>query len=135
MESFSWKKGDEIKLSDSFGSTEFSCQCTHSDCVDQKVSKELIEKLQKVRDDLGEALMITSGFRCHKHQLDLSSYGFETAKSISQHELGNAADIKASSFDKLIKLIENEFQAIGYSKRFLHVDLRKDRVRHWKYKN
>jgi hypothetical protein len=67
--------------------------------------------------------------------LDLASKGFETAKGISQHELGNASDLVADDMDALGKIAQDYFSAIGYSKRFIHVDLRADKERYWHYKN
>lgn len=131
---FRWEKGQVHKLSDDFSTQEFTCQCVNPECRNQIVALELIEKLERVRDLISEPLKITSGFRCHKHQCELTAQGCETAKSVSQHELGNAADIVCSDLTKLAKIVEQEFKAIGYSKRFFHVDLRSDRQRYWTYK-
>lgn len=132
---FRWHKGDRCNLSEHFNTMEFTCQCSHSDCLNQMIAISLVEKLQKVRELLGAPLTITSGFRCKTHQQELTARGCETAKSVSQHELGNAADIVSSDLKALAKLIENEFSAIGYSNRFFHVDLRSDKKRYWTYKN
>lgn len=130
---YRWKKGQIEQLSVHFTTSEFSCQCHHPECIDQKVAIELIEKLEQVRVLLDEPMTITSGYRCEKHQKELGLQGKETAKKLSQHELGRAADIMAHDFNMLKIHCEKEFKAIGYSKRFLHVDLRSDRTRLWKY--
>lgn len=132
---FRWTKGDHRKLSENFSSGEFSCPCKRPECADQMIAILLIIKLQMIRDVLGEPITITSGFRCGDHQAELTEKGYETARGVSQHELGNAADIVAPSLQKLADLVPTKFKAIGYSNRFLHVDLRAPKERAWKYKN
>jgi uncharacterized protein YcbK (DUF882 family) len=138
MDYYSWKKdGSFILPSGYFQSHEFTCHCLHPECVDQKISAHLVDLLNAVRKTLGSPIQITSGYRCHQHQLDLASKGFETAKGISQHELGNASDIVGDNMHSLsiIILSLNYFKAIGFSKRFIHIDLRSDKERRWYYKN
>lgn len=121
-------------LSSDFSTQEFDCQCTYSQCQTQRISKELIYRIQKIRDLLNDPVHITSGFRCRQHQLDLAQRGCETAKGISQHELGNAADIVSANLATLKNLVEKEFKSVGISRRFFHVDLRDDKKRYWTYK-
>ena len=132
---YEWDKGQDHALSEYFGTAEFSCQCKNLTCVQQKIAFELIDRLERVREQLTGPLRITSGFRCHLHQLELSARGCETAKGLSQHELGSAADVGCLDMQNLRTLAEKEFQAIGYSKRFLHLDLRGPEIRKWYYKN
>lgn len=134
-EYFRWTKGDHEKLSPHFSTDEFTCPCKNAECADQMIAMLLIEKLQKLRDLLGDPITITSGFRCGEHQAELTARGCETARGVSQHELGHAADILSSQFQKLADLVPKEFKAIGYSNRFLHVDLRAPKERIWKYIN
>ena len=61
-----WNKGDVYPFNKYFASNEFSCQCSNTDCVEQKVSKELIDKLTELREAIQEPLTVTSGFRCTK---------------------------------------------------------------------
>lgn len=138
-EYYVWNKKDAdlertLYLSRDFHIKEFTCPCTNKECIDQKIAQGLITRLQSMRNDLKEAIQVTSGYRCHAHQVELAEKGCETAKGISQHELGNAADIKSSSMLELRSLVKEYFEAIGFSPRFLHVDLRADKIRHWYYK-
>lgn len=133
---FTWKKGEKIQLNKYFNTNELSCRCNHPECVDQFISKDLIERLTKVREELNKALIITSAFRCHKYQEDLRSMGANTvvAKK-SQHELGNAVDCipKNGTVSELMPIAEKHFKAIGIAKTFLHLDMRDDKVRRWPY--
>jgi hypothetical protein len=49
--------------------------------------------------------------------------------------LGNAADISVSSLTtlNLLPIVEKKFKSIGIANNFLHVDLRDDKARRWKY--
>lgn len=119
---FYWDKADEPEsLSPSFSTREFACHCSNTSCVSQRVAKELVVKLQAVRDQTGQPITVTSGYRCHEHQLELSCQGAETATGISQHELGNAADVQPPNlYIHLYQL----FNALGKASSFTHVDLR-----------
>lgn len=60
--------------------------------------------------------------------------GFETSAGVSQHELGNAADITSMSFKRLGEMLPEEFNAIGTGRTFYHVDTRDDKERRWSYR-
>ncbi len=127
-----WSKGDRVKINEYFSTHEFTCQCEHADCITQKVSVELINKLTTLRKLMNTPAKVTSGFRCRKHQEDIRNSGVSTVVAkVSQHELGNAADIKfgtlavADWLDEAKKL----FDYIGIAKTFLHLDTRKAKVK------
>lgn len=124
-----WNRGVIKPLSQNFSTKEFTCPC--GICRDQRVSKALIDKLQRIRDVVGP-ITVTSGFRCALYQEALKKRGYKTAKK-SMHLEGQAADIVAADMDKLLEECEKEFQAIGIAKNFLHVDLRTDKKRRWAY--
>lgn len=126
-----WKRGEVNHLNSYFTTREFTCLC--GVCVDQHISKELIEKLLAVRLALGEPIGVHAGFRCHAHQEALKALGYETALGVSQHELGNAADITATNMGSLLSACKQEFQAIGVANTFIHVDTRSDKPRAWSY--
>jgi uncharacterized protein YcbK (DUF882 family) len=129
-----WNKGDREKLSDNFSTTEFACQCSYKSCVDQKLSIALIDKLQAAREQLGTPLQVTSGYRCTQHQTDLTQNpNIETVK-LSQHELGNAADVKPSAqLNKALWVLGKHFDSIGIAGTWLHVDTRPGH-RRWRYR-
>lgn len=136
---FTWKRGANFKIAKYFNSSEFECPCS---CEDQRIHIELPYRLDRVREGLGSALRITSGYRCAGYQAKLKAQGYETAVGVSQHELGKAADIQPvksinlgfpSGMTKLKELCEEQFKATGQGRSFFHVDLRDDKERRWNY--
>lgn len=132
-----WIKGSQGQLSLHFSRREFECHCSYKDCTTQTIDAELIKKLETVHALMCKPILITSGYRCSKHQKDLSANpAIETANGTSQHELGKAADITWPKFDSLLTnkhIVETEFKATGWGKHFVHVDLRLDKERRWSY--
>lgn len=125
-----WTRGQTGQLSEHFSAKEFTCKCGM--CRDQRVSQDLINKLEEVRSIYGAPITVTSGFRCARHQQNLTKQGLQTAKH-SQHVEGNAADITGKDLNSLYSACEQVFKAIGIAKNFLHVDTRIDKVRRWDY--
>lgn len=137
---YTWKKGESLKINNCFSTYEFSCKCKHADCIDQKISAELIDKLTEIRLGMKCPMTITSGFRCARHQEDIRNSGVSTVVAkVSQHELGNAADAKFSSLriDEWINEAKKRFSYIGVATNFLHLDTRPAKVAGqivtWKY--
>lgn len=129
-----WPKGERTRLSTHFETWEFECPCKQ--CDEQRISSFLVNRLKTIRQNMGALIVITSGYRCANYQEDLRRRGYETAVGISQHQLGNAVDIKpgrASQMSELLRQCEGHFKAIGVGKTFLHVDMRADKVRRWTY--
>lgn len=125
-----WDRGDGSKLTNYFKASEFECRCG---CLKQRISKALLERLDDIREDLGDPIQIHSGFRCAAKQAQLATQGYETAKGVSQHELGNAADVSAVGMGELLQLLRGKFKAIGTARTFCHVDIRDDKQRYWSY--
>ena len=131
---YTWEKGVAKPLGKHFNSREFSCKCSNKNCVDQKISVELVTKLDLIREEFGAPIRITSAFRCQKHQASLRGSGIKTATGTSTHELGEAVDIQTMSGSKegLEPIAEKHFKSIGIANTFLHLDTRPD-FRRWKY--
>ncbi len=130
-----WKKGENISLSKYFSSAEFSCRCNFPDCKTQRISKTLITKLDLIRVEIKQPLIVTSAYRCMKYQAFLRSSGVNTvvAKQ-STHEQGQAVDVipKDGKIDGFEQVCAKHFDSIGLAKNFLHLDLRLG-YRRWKY--
>ena len=47
--------------------TKLKCTCGHPECDERSVSQETLNKVQLIRDDLGQPMTITSGGRCPNH--------------------------------------------------------------------
>lgn len=133
---YRWNKGEIFALSPYFSTNEFDCQCSYESCVEQRISKGLIGKLNDVRIETKKPLVITSGFRCSKHQADLRNSGTNTVVAkISTHEKGDAADIRPvdRNMTGFLEITEKQFDSIGLAKTFLHVDMRTGVKRRWNY--
>lgn len=130
-----WQKGEAHKLSDHFSSKEMACRCSHLECKEQRISKDLIARLEKVRIEIGQPLIVTSAFRCHQKQEDIRASGTSTvvAKK-STHETGDAVDVvpKSGLTSDFEAICAKQFDSIGVAKNFLHLDTRQGK-RRWNY--
>lgn len=120
-----------MRLTEHFHADEFRCKCRargldtddawcHGEVW---VHRELVERLQKLRDRVGKPVFITSGCRCPSY----NAYVGGARKS--QHKRGTAADIvvKGVPLDEL----EQVAREVGFTwtkpypeQGFLHVDVR-----------
>lgn len=116
-----YMKGSNVQLSKNFDLKEFECKCKNPDCMYVLVDRSQIERLQRLRDDLGVAITINSGFRCQKHNEKVGG-----AKN-SQHMLGTATDIAINNM-KLSDVYEKAknfgFMGLGIYNTFIHLDSR-----------
>jgi len=134
-----WTKGMDLKVSDSFTANEFACHCNDPACQTQKVSSDLVTRLQTLRNALGSPIRVTSGYRCQAYQDALRAKGYETAAGVSQHTLGQAADIQPVDMrlmSGLLQYVKEQFadNGIGVATRFIHCDVRKPPGARWNYK-
>ena len=112
-------------ISKNFSDYEFACQ----HCGLKGINNILVQALQKLRDQVGVSIKVSSGFRCPNHPLSKKN-------PTSQHAQGKAADICISGMDvkqmyEAAKLIpEFAFGGIGlYDQNFIHVDVRDGKAR------
>ncbi len=107
-----------IQIAENFRLREFQCSC----CGVVKMDPELIRRLQAMRDEIGQPLIINSGYRCPEHNQAVGG-----AKD-SQHIHGRAADISCPSIQigRLHTLAEKYFPDGGVGKYlgYVHVDTR-----------
>ena len=78
-----YQASDTSALSKNFTRKDFKCPCG---CSRQMVDSELVEKLQAIRDKLGKAIKVTSGYRCLSHNAAVGG------SPGSKHRYGMAAD-------------------------------------------
>ncbi len=102
-----------------FKPSEFACPC----CKVVKVSPDLIEKLNELREAFGKPLVINSGYRCVQHNKAVGG-----ARD-SSHLTGEAVDINIHPFTgkekhKLLYLAIWKFSGVGIAKSFFHFDVR-----------
>lgn len=125
-----WKKGQYKKLSKYFSSKEIE----NSTDKEFYIDPVLLQKLDLVREEFGESITVTSGYRSPAHNAKVGG------SPSSQHCLGKAADIRPSvmskeKLDKLYLICEKYFEAVGdgRNKGFIHVDTRTGKKRRWMY--
>lgn len=132
---YHWNKGYIGRISDHFSTKEMTCHCHFPDCYDQRISKDLIERLEKVRIEVNQPLIITSAYRCSEYQTYLRSAGVNSvvAKK-STHETGDAVDVvpKDRKMEGFEDICAKQFTSIGLANNFLHLDTRPG-LRRWKY--
>lgn len=125
---FTWSKGERVQLGKYFASYEFECKCKLDSCVAQKVSLELVRRLDRLREATG-IIEIHSGYRCPAHNRAVGGVRG------SQHTKGMAVDCSSGPLriEELKPHSERIFKTIGVGKNFLHLDLRDDKIRRWRY--
>ncbi len=129
-----YTKGSSARVGRHFKAHEFDCPCTH--CEGTSIDPELVKLLDKLRDALRSPIQITSAYRCDWYQSDLKRRGYETAKGLSTHQMGQAADLLSGSLtgaELEAAARKVGFRAVGVGKKFVHVDMRSDKDRRWKY--
>ena len=112
-----------------FSRKEESCRC----CGCGGLVPDFRDKLNEARELAGIPFILTSAFRCEKHNREVGG------SATSSHLAGCAVDIKCadawSRFKILSALLEVGFQRIGIGRNFIHVDddLTKSRGVIWDY--
>ncbi len=100
---------------------EFNCKC----CGRNKIDEGLVMMLDEAREEAGVAFIITSGYRCRKHNRRVGGVAG------SSHVKGLAADIRVTSGKGRFKIVTGlllvGFNRIGIGKRFIHADVDTDR--------
>ena len=116
-----------------FDLKEFECKCKDKHCEGKmpqlRMNPSLIQALNRVREELGKPIRVTSGFRCTSHNAAVGGVPHST------HRTGYAADIQCDDMEKLLELVEGEkeFKGIGVAKTFIHVDVRPGLRKRWTY--
>lgn len=105
-----------------FNLCEFACRCC-GQLPPGGMSPVLLQKLDDMREEIGMPIIVTSGYRCPRHNYNVGGV------SNSQHVKGNAADIycRGLTVDRLAAYcVKHGFDGIGryYGMQFVHVDVR-----------
>lgn len=86
MATNSYRKGQAVKLSENFNSSEFDCKGGGC-CSETIINPQLVKYLQQIREHFKAPITITSAYRCPTHN---SRVGGAPG---SRHSKGDAADI------------------------------------------
>lgn len=115
-------------LSKNFSKWELHCTC----CKELKITQNLIEILQELRDIVGKPFKINSGYRCPEHNKTVGG------ALMSQHVKGTAVDISTKGWSAaekyaLIQAAHRVYQVrgIGIYSSFIHLDVRKGEGKLW----
>jgi len=116
-----------------FDPSEFECKCKDKHCEGKlpqmRMNPTLIQSLNRIREELGMPIRVTSGFRCTEHNVAVGGVSHST------HRTGYAADIICDDMEKLKELVEaeKEIKGIGIYTSFIHVDVRPGFRKRWTY--
>lgn len=115
---------NNFKIAKNFLLKEFQCPC----CKTVKIDDEVVILLQRLRDLLKKPIIITSGYRCYKHNKEVG--GIDD----SFHTQGLAVDVTGDWDLTGVSLLARTvgFRGIGIyrkKRKFLHLDL--GPVRQW----
>ncbi len=110
------------------------CTCGHHACDKRSVNQETLNAVQKIREDLGQAMVITSGGRCPNHPNEVHKV------NPGDHQLGYAVDVRYTSEQHRTKLMvlagRHGATRVAYGNTFVHMawtpTTRKD-VPTWSY--
>lgn len=117
-----------------FTEEEFACKCDRGDkctSVDKKIDPVLRIKLNGMRRELGEAIILTSAIRCPYWNKKVGGV------DDSQHVLCAAVDVKTKNAEHAARIvvlaIKHGITGIGVAKGFVHLDVRPGRLRIFDY--
>ena len=125
MATNSYRKGQAVKLSANFNSSEFDCKGGGC-CSETIINPQLVKYLQQIREHFKAPITITSAYRCPTHN---SRVGGAPG---SRHSKGDAADIvvKGIAPREVAKYAESiDIKGIGLYEtaadgHFTHIDTR-----------
>jgi len=104
-----------------FRHAEFKCRCG---CNKNLIDSDFVDRLQRLRDRYARPMIITSGYRCKKHDQTVGS-------GTGVHVSGHAVDVlvsRVNAYDLIRCALELGFTGIGamqhgpHKKRFVHLD-------------
>lgn len=127
------------KASKNFTWKELECKgCKNAYCPYdapvKNVHPDSLKKLQRLRDELGKPLNVTSGSRCHKHNLAVggkpNSFHIATPERLSRaFDVVRVPGVTVTEFVRAAKACG--FTGIGIYKSFIHIDDRTGREARW----
>jgi len=98
-----------------FSAKEFRCPC--GKCGGGYIAQELVQKLEKLRETLGNRpIHVNSGYRCKAHNNAVGG------KKESKHLTGQAADIAITGVSR--ETLHTQFGGVGIYPTFTHLDIR-----------
>jgi hypothetical protein len=102
-----------------------------------RIDPRLVEALQRLRDRVGKAVRVTSGYRPYLYNAELYTKSYKKKPTLSRHSSGQAADVKIAGMTGMeiaktaIDVLGPEV-AVGIGGDYAHVDVRGGWAR-WTY--
>ena len=120
MTAIKYNRGSNTRLTAHFKRCEFDCKCG---CKTTLHDPALSKKLERLREQIGAAVTLTSGYRCKTHNAAVGG------SSSSYHVKGQAADIKSKLNPVALAILARQyFNGVGLywhsGAAFVHVDTR-----------
>jgi len=108
------------KLTKNFTAEEFECPC----CKGCEIDIDFVKKLQKIRSKVGFGMKINSGWRCEKHNAEVSK------RSMGDHVKGLACDVHCPDRYKRASILKEALNIgglndIAIGKTFIHLGVGK----------
>ncbi len=103
------------------GDPKLLCTCGKDGCDKRSVTQEHLDRIQKVRDIVGHALVVSSGGRCPLHSSEVHRV------TPADHQKCLAVDVSCngSTRGNIVKAgIEAGCNAIGVAEGFVHLGYR-----------
>ena len=95
-------RGVDVQLSKNLWAHEIHCQ-GNGCCLESIISRQMVEMFQRIRDDYGDSIEITtaggSGYRCSIHNSEVGG------AYASLHMTGNALDLHCRDKEKLLAVV------------------------------
>lgn len=117
-------------ISKNFNKSEFMCKCG---CMKSLYNERFLEKLQTLRDYIKQPIIITSGYRCNKHDKQVGGTGNGT------HTLGIAVDCYVNGLSS--KELARNAEILGFGgiglidDKCVHIDMRDESGHGFTYSN
>jgi len=118
--------------SKNFQPIELRCKCELCKGIEpHRVEQWALDALQRIRDDVGFPLTISSAFRCSAHPDE------NRKPHPGTHNRGIAFDIAVGYGRERMAIIESALargaRGFGFGKTFLHIDFRETPATSWDY--
>ncbi|HOL39381.1 MAG TPA: D-Ala-D-Ala carboxypeptidase family metallohydrolase [Dictyoglomaceae bacterium] len=109
-------KTNAIKISKNFYLSDFQCRC----CQRVMLHPDLLEKMDRLSEEVKEKIQITSGYRCEKHNKEVGGV------PNSKHTKGLACDLTCKNLKETyesVKKLGFSFTKLDERKKYIHVEV------------
>lgn len=119
--------------SKNFSGRELRCKCEQCQQeLPNKCTQEAVDALQRIREEFGKPMHITSAYRCRWHPKEIKK------QTVGRHRQGLAFDVAVPWGNERMVLvmlaIKHGAVRLGFGKTFLHIDFDTTAPTSWTYK-